>query len=48
MKEAGKLGVNEGTSYRMRSVSEINFEQPGGNEGNFQASSRSFSKLTVL
>ncbi|EJC99475.1 uncharacterized protein FOMMEDRAFT_160533 [Fomitiporia mediterranea MF3/22] len=28
MKEAGKLGVNEGTSYRMKSVSNIEFEQP--------------------
>ncbi|EJC99466.1 uncharacterized protein FOMMEDRAFT_160521 [Fomitiporia mediterranea MF3/22] len=34
MKEAGKLGVNEGTSYRMKSLSNIEFEQtqPAGSE----------------
>ncbi|EJC99477.1 uncharacterized protein FOMMEDRAFT_160536 [Fomitiporia mediterranea MF3/22] len=32
MKEAGKLGVNEGTSYRMKSVSNIEFKQPVGSD----------------
>ncbi|EJC99467.1 uncharacterized protein FOMMEDRAFT_160522 [Fomitiporia mediterranea MF3/22] len=34
MKEAGKLGVNEGTSYRMKSLSNIEFERaaPARNE----------------
>ncbi|EJC99480.1 uncharacterized protein FOMMEDRAFT_160538 [Fomitiporia mediterranea MF3/22] len=33
MKEAGKLGVNEGTSYRMKTLSNMEFEQQLGNEG---------------
>ncbi|EJC99537.1 uncharacterized protein FOMMEDRAFT_160604 [Fomitiporia mediterranea MF3/22] len=32
MKEAGKLGVNEGTNYRTKSMSTIEFEQPAGSE----------------
>ncbi|EJC99470.1 uncharacterized protein FOMMEDRAFT_160525 [Fomitiporia mediterranea MF3/22] len=32
LKEAGKLGVNEGTSYHMKSVSIIEFEEPVNSE----------------
>ncbi|EJC99535.1 uncharacterized protein FOMMEDRAFT_160601 [Fomitiporia mediterranea MF3/22] len=35
LKEAGKLGVNEGTNYRTKSMSNIKFEQPAAYEGTF-------------
>ncbi|EJC99531.1 uncharacterized protein FOMMEDRAFT_160597 [Fomitiporia mediterranea MF3/22] len=33
LKEAGKLGINEGTNYRIKTLSNIEFEQPAGSEG---------------
>ncbi|EJC99532.1 uncharacterized protein FOMMEDRAFT_160599 [Fomitiporia mediterranea MF3/22] len=35
LKEAGKLGVNEGTNYRTTSMSTIEFDQPARSEGRF-------------
>ena len=36
LKEAGEMGVNEGTNYRVPTMSNIEFEEGAGYEGSFR------------